>query len=112
MKGRPWIRQVTKAGTGLPGRPMEPGLTPSLRIFAEGQRLAGLDGDLPHIEFAFGLDGRLDVIFLADRNAAAGHDQIVVGRRRRSASRVASSVSSTAEVTHFAAHAFEQGAQA
>ena len=37
----------------------------------EGQRLAGLDGDLPHVELAFGLDRRSDMVFLADRDAVA-----------------------------------------
>jgi hypothetical protein len=60
----------------------------------------------------FGFDRRLDVIFLADRNAAAGDDQVVIGRRAPQgiAGRF-EIVRHGAEIAHFAAQAFEQGAQ-
>eukprot|EP01022_Parablepharisma_sp_SALTPOND_P029697 TRINITY_DN743_c1_g3_i1.p1 TRINITY_DN743_c1_g3~~TRINITY_DN743_c1_g3_i1.p1 ORF type:complete len:1024 (-),score=374.04 TRINITY_DN743_c1_g3_i1:652-3723(-) len=48
---------------------------------AEGQRLARLHGDLPQVDAPFGFHGRLDVVFLAHRHAAAGDDEVMLARR-------------------------------
>ena len=59
----------------------EPSLATIPAHLAKGQRFARLDGDFPHIELPFGFDSRFDVIFLTDRNATTGDDQIVITGR-------------------------------
>ena len=57
--GRTASRKVTKLDTGLPGRPMNSAVAAvGAAHRAEGQRLAGLDRDLPQVEPAFGLHRR------------------------------------------------------
>jgi hypothetical protein len=67
---------------------------------AEGHRLAGLHGDQPQVELAFGLHRGLDVVFLAHRHAAAGDDEVVAAGGARRAARVASRLSGTMPRSH------------
>ena len=75
------------AGAAEEGRPADP---------AEGDRLAGADGDVPEIQRAEPLDRRLEMVLLAHRDPAAGDDQIRRRARRGvRAAMVASRVSAT-----------------
>ena len=86
--GRTASRKVTKLDTGLPGRPMNQAVRAvAAAHLAEGERLAGLDRDLPEVEPALGLHRRAQVVFLADRHAARGDDQVVALRRLGAARR-------------------------
>src|SRR5450631_1541906 len=79
---------------------------------SESERFAGLDRDLPEIEPTFGLHGRLEVVFLADRHAAATDDQVVA--TRGAAQRLAGGgevVGNDAEIVAPAAERLDQAAQ-
>ncbi len=79
---------------------------------AVGEGLARLHRDLPQVERAQRLHGGLDVVFLADRHAAAGEDQVVAAaaatRKRLRRSRRAGP-GTMPQVVHLAAQALQQG---
>jgi len=77
-----------------------------------GERLARLHCDLPQGQPAQCLDRRLDVILLADGNAAAGEDQVVVLRcqAQRLNGRLAA-VRHHAQISQLATQALQQGPQ-
>ena len=90
--GRTNSRKVTKLDTGLPGRPMKKAA--SRRRGAPRRTRAACPASSRSATCRARpsrFDRRLDVVFLADRDAAAGDDQVVArGRAARSAARVAS----------------------
>jgi hypothetical protein len=90
MNGRTNIRKVTKLDTGLPGKPIK-------KACCTSPNASGLPGltAICHIQLALRFHGRLDVVFLADRHAARGDNQVVPCADSRSTARVAASVSGT-----------------
>nr|GEU28576.1 hypothetical protein [Tanacetum cinerariifolium] len=79
---------------------------------AKRQRLARLDGDLPHGEPAFRFHGRLDMVFLAHRHAARRDDQVMApGRLAQHGAGGVQRIGHDAEVGDVAAEVFQQRAQ-
>ncbi len=79
---------------------------------AIGKRFARLDGNLPQRQLPQRLHGRLEVVFLAHRHAAAGDDGVVPlrGLAQRCHGGLAL-VGHIAQVGDFTAQALQQGAQ-
>ena len=72
ISGRANSSKVTRALTGLPGRPITG--TPLHR--AEGERLARLHADAPEVERTQALDHVAHVVVTPDRHAAGRHQQV------------------------------------
>lgn len=85
-----------KLETGFPGRPTNQAFSSPRMTWTESQGLTGLDGDLPHIETAFRLHRRLDVVSSpTERKPPLVTIRSLPSAARRKASRVASRVSGT-----------------
>ena len=72
MNGRTNRQNVTRAETGLPGRPSRSHAADA----AVDDRFPRLDPDLPHLELADGLERAPDVVLFAHRDTAGGDQHV------------------------------------